>query len=247
MKYYAISKGRKTGIFLTWDECQKYIKGFSGAIYKSFTNIDDANNFLNLEQSKNQLYHEPIDNSCDKPNIERKNEIKPKKIELENIPTHSICIYTDGSYNTKTKKGAWGYYCDSLNIYEVEETEDVTNNYNELYAIKMGILGVLKTLTTTLTQNKIVVVSDSLYAISCICDYYQNWINEGILKEKSNWELIEEIYMLSEKYDINFSHIKSHQNLSKILMETTPKKRHSYIHYKNNDYIDKLVQNITKN
>ena len=41
-KYYAVKKGRKVGIFTTWDECKKQVDGFSGAIYKSFTDYDTA-------------------------------------------------------------------------------------------------------------------------------------------------------------------------------------------------------------
>ncbi len=45
-KFYAVKKGYNTGIFNTWDECKKNIDGFSGAIYKSFTSLEDAKNFL---------------------------------------------------------------------------------------------------------------------------------------------------------------------------------------------------------
>ena len=37
-KYYVVWKGIKTGIFSEWEECKKQVKGFSGAIYKSFNN-----------------------------------------------------------------------------------------------------------------------------------------------------------------------------------------------------------------
>jgi len=46
MKYYAVKKGRQTGIFETWDDCQKQIMGFSGAIYKSFSVKAQAEAFI---------------------------------------------------------------------------------------------------------------------------------------------------------------------------------------------------------
>lgn len=55
-KYYAVKKGRKTGIFETWKECQEQISGFKGASYKSFKSLDEAKEFL--KESK-----EPIDTS----------------------------------------------------------------------------------------------------------------------------------------------------------------------------------------
>ena len=36
MKFYAVQKGKQTGIFGTWDECRRMVQGFSGAVYKSF-------------------------------------------------------------------------------------------------------------------------------------------------------------------------------------------------------------------
>lgn len=45
-KFYAVKKGRQTGIFLTWSECEQQVKGFKGAIYKSFTTHEDALSFL---------------------------------------------------------------------------------------------------------------------------------------------------------------------------------------------------------
>jgi ribonuclease HI len=35
-KYYVVWKGRKTGIFASWEECEQQVKGFTGAEYKAF-------------------------------------------------------------------------------------------------------------------------------------------------------------------------------------------------------------------
>ncbi|MGI1691688.1 viroplasmin family protein [Thermoanaerobacter uzonensis] len=45
-KYYAVRKGRKIGIFETWEECKNSIEGYSGAEYKSFSNKEDAELYL---------------------------------------------------------------------------------------------------------------------------------------------------------------------------------------------------------
>ena len=37
-KYYVLWKGRKTGVFTTWQECSTQVTGFNGAEYKSFEN-----------------------------------------------------------------------------------------------------------------------------------------------------------------------------------------------------------------
>ena len=50
-KFYAVRKGRKTGVFATWALCQEQIKGFSGAEYKSFTTKEEAEAFCLGEQA----------------------------------------------------------------------------------------------------------------------------------------------------------------------------------------------------
>ena len=48
-KYYAVKNGRKTGIFGSWAETEKQVKGFSGAIYKGFSTMKAAREFLEVQ------------------------------------------------------------------------------------------------------------------------------------------------------------------------------------------------------
>lgn len=53
-KFYAVKSGRKPGIYRTWNECEKQVKGFQGARFKSFKTLQDAQNFIGtiVEQKK---------------------------------------------------------------------------------------------------------------------------------------------------------------------------------------------------
>lgn len=73
MKYYAVKKGRNPGIYTSWDSCLKEVKGYSGAIYKSFKTKEEAEIYMAGE-----------------------------KKELE-IGANSVIAYVDGSYNQKLK------------------------------------------------------------------------------------------------------------------------------------------------
>ena len=55
-KYYAVRKGRIPGIYNTWNECKEQVLGFSGADYKSFTSLDEANAYLNVPTKKDVDY-----------------------------------------------------------------------------------------------------------------------------------------------------------------------------------------------
>ena len=41
-KFYVVWKGKKNGVFTSWDECKKSIDGFKGAEYKSFPDLTSA-------------------------------------------------------------------------------------------------------------------------------------------------------------------------------------------------------------
>mmetsp|Transcript_46418 Transcript_46418/g.112519 ORF Transcript_46418/g.112519 Transcript_46418/m.112519 type:complete len:346 (-) Transcript_46418:1753-2790(-) len=45
-KFYAVAKGRKVGIFQTWDECKTQVHGFQGSRYKGFKTQSEAMEFI---------------------------------------------------------------------------------------------------------------------------------------------------------------------------------------------------------
>lgn len=44
--FYAVAKGFVPGIYFTWDDCNKQVRGFSGAKYKKFTTLQEAEVFM---------------------------------------------------------------------------------------------------------------------------------------------------------------------------------------------------------
>ncbi len=51
-KYYAVRKGRTSGIYETWDQCKQQVDGFSGAEYKSFPTKEEALVYLGGNEKK---------------------------------------------------------------------------------------------------------------------------------------------------------------------------------------------------
>uniref|UniRef100_A0A061SMA3 Ribonuclease H n=1 Tax=Tetraselmis sp. GSL018 TaxID=582737 RepID=A0A061SMA3_9CHLO len=45
-KWYAVARGRASGVFSSWAECEKQVKGFKGALFKGFPNKHLAENFI---------------------------------------------------------------------------------------------------------------------------------------------------------------------------------------------------------
>lgn len=48
-KYYAVRVGKIPGIYMNWDDCKAMVDGYPGAKYKSFSSIEEAENFLTGE------------------------------------------------------------------------------------------------------------------------------------------------------------------------------------------------------
>ena len=49
-KYYAVKKGKVSGIYLNWNDCKAMVDGYPGAVYKSFKTIEEAEKFINGEK-----------------------------------------------------------------------------------------------------------------------------------------------------------------------------------------------------
>lgn len=47
MAYYAVSSGRRAGVYDTWAQCEEQVKGFKNAKYKKFKTRQEAELFVN--------------------------------------------------------------------------------------------------------------------------------------------------------------------------------------------------------
>jgi ribonuclease HI len=56
-KYYAVKKGKKKGIYETWDACKEQVSGYGGAQYKSFTSILEAQAFIEDIREVKEVKH----------------------------------------------------------------------------------------------------------------------------------------------------------------------------------------------
>ncbi len=78
-KIYAVKCGKRPGIYETWEECQKQVIGYPGAVYKGFATKEEAKMFLGMDGQQG----------------------------IETKETQAIA-YVDGSYNVKTNEFSYG-------------------------------------------------------------------------------------------------------------------------------------------
>ena len=100
MTLYVVHKGRKTGIFKTWNECKKQTDHFDGAIFKKFEDNDkeEALKFFEIGFGEGKKPRSLVRKEND--------DIKNKAIidDVLEESSDNIIIYTDGSC-IKVKKG----------------------------------------------------------------------------------------------------------------------------------------------
>ncbi|MEG1595938.1 MAG: ribonuclease H family protein [Lachnospiraceae bacterium] len=82
-KFYAVRKGKATGIFHTWDSCKAQVYAVPGAEYKSFKTETEARNYLSAFATTQT----------------------EERVEEENCGTEA---YVDGSYKSETQEFSYG-------------------------------------------------------------------------------------------------------------------------------------------
>ncbi|PLA63373.1 ribonuclease HI [Streptococcus salivarius] len=99
-KYYAVRKGKIPGIYESWGEAETQVKGYSGAEYKSFKTLEEADIFM----FQDSVHASVADIKIDKLKLQIEQEI-------ENLDDDTVFAFVDGSYspNTKDKKPKYSY------------------------------------------------------------------------------------------------------------------------------------------
>ena len=210
MAFYAVANGRSIGIFLNWVECSNSVKGYKNAIYKKFDTIEEADAFILLHNKNTGA-----------------NEFKTGAIEF----TPDYYVYTDGGCSNNGKNNAVAglgifFGIDDLRNISKKIEGKQTNNTAELTAIIEAYLIIEK---DVINGKKIVIVSDSEYAIKCVSSYGEKCSKKQWNLDMPNKELVKTGYNLyKDKSNVTFMHIRAHTN-------------DTDIHSIGNDHADKLA------
>lgn len=76
MPFYAVAKGRTSGIFMTWPDCEAQVKGFPGARYKKFDSIVGAQDFISAEGGSSTSANFKKSTNQSKPPAKSSNNLK---------------------------------------------------------------------------------------------------------------------------------------------------------------------------
>jgi ribonuclease HI len=173
-KYYVVWKGRQTGVFNNWDACNAQIKGFEGAIYKSFETLPMA------QRAFNGLSHEYIGKEINKPALTQAQLKLLGKPILPSVCVDGACSGASGiaeyqGVDTETKKV----------IFKSKPYNDGTNNIVEFLAIVHAL--------SHCKKNNILlpIYSDSKIAINWVKLKQQKTNHKRSQKNKELFDLME--------------------------------------------------------
>jgi ribonuclease HI len=197
MPYYAVANGRAIGVFTTWSECNMSVKGYKNAAYKKFDTKQEAEEFVS---TKGLVVAATAMKASSNDDL---GDFQP-----------DYYVYTDGACS----KNGTGDASAGIGIFFGEnDPRNVsakllgkqTNNLAELTAIVQAHDIIQPDIST---GKKVVIVTDSEYAIKCVSTYGEKCYKQNWNVDIPNKDLVKTAYELYKDISnsIRFKHIRAH-------------------------------------
>ena len=179
-KFYVVWKGRKTGVFTSWNVCKRQIDGFEAAQYKSFANLEEA------EIASKKSYDDYKGKNTKTVTLSSVEKEKYGKPILESISVDAACAGNPGKMEYR---GVFTH--NKKQIFLMGPFQKGTNNIGEFLALVHGIA-----LLKSKNKEDIPIYSDSKIAMSwvkqkrCKTNMHFDASNKDLLdliKRAENW------------------------------------------------------------
>ena len=191
-KYYVVWAGHNIGVFDSWSQCQKEIKNYPGALYKSFK----------TEKEATEAFAKGYDGYRE--NISKKEPVKDLHEFAEEIEWNSISV--DAAWNSVAKDMEYrGVITENgIEIFRQGPFADATNNVGEFLALVHALALCQK----KEYKNIPVVYSDSRTAMSWVRDKKVRTTLKRTAKNKIVFELIDRALQWIKKNKIETKILK---------------------------------------
>lgn len=203
MKFYAVARGRKTGIFTSWSEAERQVKGFAGARFKSFKTKQEALAFL-----EDPSYTNSVSSTKNFDSAPKKKKTGGQQPADCDYPENAVKVYTDGGAIGNPGPGGYGV------VFETGET--FCGGFNLTTNNRMELLAVIVALEALEGEARpICLHSDSRYVVNGITqNWAKAWKRRGWKKSDGspamNPDLWERLLDLLTGLDVRFIWVKGH-------------------------------------
>lgn len=204
-KFYAVLRGRTPGIYNTWAECEKQVKGFQNAAFKSFPTVAEALEWINnggTELKKSEEFDVQTYFNVDHLDT---NTLPPAMPEAY--------AFVDGSYNASYNgKAVYGY--GGMVHINGQEVYIQGNGCEEEYVVSHQIPG--EVFGSIAAIEKAIELGAEHIVIFYDYAGIGHWATSG-----KRWkaekpiakEYVRRYDELSKKIRVNFYHVKAHSQI----------------------------------
>lgn len=204
--YYAVKEGKMPGVYETWAECEKQVKGYSGAVFKKFPTYEEAFKFINPEEIT--LFNV---NDLEK---NKETDVKKDKIEeeleeeIKNLKDNESIAYVDGSFDIDTKTYSYGVVFITKKGKETFSGREDNEEMATMRNVSGEIRGAMVAMEIALKEKK-----DKLYLHF---DYtgIEQWAMGNWKTNKEGTKSYKRFYdSIKEKLDVKFIKVKAHSGV----------------------------------
>ncbi len=204
-KFYAVARGRNTGIFTAWfgpGGAEAQIKEFPGARYKGFPTIEEARLWL-TEMTAGSPHTQ-------KPKPEAKKST-PAKAAHEPEPSDGrIIIYTDGGCSFNPGPGGYGAV-----ILDGDARQELSGGFRLTTNNRMELSACIEGLKALPAPASVTLISDSKYVVDgATKGWAKKWRKNGWMRTAAeaaeNYDLWDKLLDLCEKHSVKFVWVKGH-------------------------------------
>ncbi|MCF8234087.1 MAG: ribonuclease H family protein [Bacteroidales bacterium] len=171
-KFYVVWRGSKTGIFNDWKNCEQAIKGFAGALYKSFNNEEIAKYAYQIGPGGN-LWQKMTDKDY---------TALSKKMELPVLNSLSVDAACSGNPGIMEYRGVDTK--SGIELFSQGPFEEGTVNIGEFLAIVHGLAQLKK------EKKSIPIYTDSMTAMKWVKEKHVNTRLERSSRNKQLFEFV---------------------------------------------------------
>lgn len=219
-KYYAVRKGKKVGIYTTWDECKELVSGYSGAEYKSFKTLDEAKVYMqiggSIQNNENIHNSRSIQNNDERTSVQVDGTLSTKAISLQASTKQGITkekcenyAFVDGSFNQATNVYGYGGFLIYNGNKEILQGSGNDTDMASMRNVAGEVLGSMAAIKLAIDKG--------IEEIDIYYDYMgiEQWATGSWKRNKKGTiAYYDYIQSVKDKIKINFVKVKGHSGVT---------------------------------
>ncbi len=219
IKFYAVAQGRRPGIYTEWfgtRGAEAQIKGFAGAVYKSFPARAEAEAWFKKPGAEAPAVQQtmpflPEETGARKNAAHRTKRAVGTAPELQAVVSPArVVLYADGGCGKNPGPGGYGVV-----LLRGGDRRELSGGYALTTNNRMELMGCITGLESLDRPCPVLVYSDSQYVVNGITKgWARRWRSNNWMRNRDeaaeNSDLWERLLELCEKHDVQFQWVRGH-------------------------------------